>query len=140
MKAFTNKRLIGASPEAVFDAIQDPGKLARWWGPKGFSCSFQTFQFEPGGKWVFVMRGPDGSEFSNENSFSEIDKPGKVVVRHDALPFFTVTLTMKAIGDSTEIVWVQAFDDESVADSIAHIIEPANKEVLDKLQALVEAR
>ncbi len=139
MKVFKNQRKIGASCEDIFKAIEDPALLAKWWGPAGFNCTFETFEFTSKGKWSFVMHGPDGADYPNENLFQEIVKPNKVVVRHNENPFFTVTLVIKAVDGGAVITWIQDFDDEKVADNIAHIIEPANEQILDKLQAIVKA-
>jgi uncharacterized protein YndB with AHSA1/START domain len=43
----------------VFAAFEQPDQLARWWGPKDFTKTFGQFEFKPGGRWVFVMRGPN---------------------------------------------------------------------------------
>jgi uncharacterized protein YndB with AHSA1/START domain len=50
MTTFTTTREIPASPAAVFAAFQDPARLARWWGPNGFTTTFETFEFRPGGR------------------------------------------------------------------------------------------
>ena len=57
----SNERMLSASARRVFSAFEQPDQLARWWGPKGFTNTFERFEFEPGGRWVFVMRGPDGA-------------------------------------------------------------------------------
>ena len=80
MSVFRHSRDIAASPESVFSAIQDPARLARWWGPEGFRSTFHTFEFRPGGAWVFTMHGPDGTDYPNENVFREIVPARRVVV------------------------------------------------------------
>ena len=47
-------RLLPATPRAVFAAFEEPDRLARWWGPSGFTNTFECFEFRPGGRWVFV--------------------------------------------------------------------------------------
>lgn len=63
MTPFTTRRLLAASTAAVFAAIQDPQRLARWWGPDGFTNQIDIFEFRPGGRWVFTMVGPDGTAY-----------------------------------------------------------------------------
>ena len=29
----------------------DPARIARWWGPAGFTNTIHTFDFRPGGEW-----------------------------------------------------------------------------------------
>lgn len=43
-------REFDAPRERVFEAFTDPARLARWWGPKGFTNTFQEFDLRPGGR------------------------------------------------------------------------------------------
>ncbi len=36
-----------APRELVFEAWANPEHLARWWGPKGFTNTFKSFDFRP---------------------------------------------------------------------------------------------
>lgn len=137
MKAFTHQRFMSASTNDIFSAIKDPSLLAQWWGPKGFTNTFNTFEFKPNGKWSFVMHGPDGKNYPNENIFLEIVEPEKVVIRHDCEPYFTATITIKETEDGAIVTFYQDFDSEDVARKLAPICEPANEQNLDKLEALV---
>ena len=40
-------------PAAVYAAFTDPVVLARWWGPAGFTSTFDVFEPRPGGGTVF---------------------------------------------------------------------------------------
>ncbi len=42
-------RVFDAPRERVFRAWTDPDHLAKWWGPKGFTNTFQEFDMRPGG-------------------------------------------------------------------------------------------
>jgi uncharacterized protein YndB with AHSA1/START domain len=137
MKAFQTSREIPVQPELIFAVISNPERLAKWWGPAGFSNTFNQFQFKPGGKWSFVMHGPDGANYPNESEFIEIIPNQKVVIRHHSQPNFTLTITLTGLTNSSMIHWNQEFDDEVVAKNIAHIVEPANEQNLDRLSAEV---
>jgi uncharacterized protein YndB with AHSA1/START domain len=41
--------------------------LSRWWGPAGFTNTFEVCEFKKGGRWSFVMHGPDGRNYPNES-------------------------------------------------------------------------
>ena len=41
-------RILHASRERVFGAISDPKQLALWWGPNGFTNTFEEFDFRAG--------------------------------------------------------------------------------------------
>lgn len=137
MKAFTHERMIATSSKTIFAAFQDQAVLSRWWGPDGFTTTSHSFEFKPGGKWVFVMHGPDGTDYPNEVIFQEIVNPDKVVMRHSAPPCFTATVTMEDVEGGAVVTFHQEFDSEDVAKKMAHIVQPANEQVLDKLQAVV---
>ena len=135
MHTFHHQRLIPTTPAAVFDAFRDPTRLARWWGPAGFSNRFETFEFEVGGQWVFDMIGPDGTVYPNASTFTQIEPDRQVTVRHVCAPFFALSVTLEAAPGGTLVRWAQTFDDAAVAAAIAHIVEPANEQNLERLAA-----
>ena len=47
---FSSHLDIPARPEVVFAAFEEE-RLARWWGPDGFTNTFHEFSFTPGGRW-----------------------------------------------------------------------------------------
>ena len=138
MKTFQTSREFSCSPLTIFAAIANPDRLARWWGPAGFSNTFEYFEFRPGGKWKFVMHSPDGLDYSNESEFVEIIPNAKVVIRHVCEPFFTLTVQIEETEDGSKVHWIQEFDSEDVAEMVAHIVIPANEQNLDRLAAEIE--
>src|SRR5689334_98548 len=50
-----SSRLIDAPVDDVFDAYANPEKLARWWGPNGFTLSTEALDLHEGGHWRFVF-------------------------------------------------------------------------------------
>jgi uncharacterized protein YndB with AHSA1/START domain len=81
MKIFQHQRKIAASATEIFNAFEDPSLLAQWWGPTGFTNTFNTFEFKPQGKWSFVMHGPDETNYPNENIFLDIVEPKRLCHR-----------------------------------------------------------
>jgi uncharacterized protein YndB with AHSA1/START domain len=137
MSKFTSTRNLHAAASAVFAAIQDPARLAKWWGPSGFSNRFEVFEFQPGGRWVFEMIGPDGKVYPNESVFVSIEVDRQVVIRHVCQPHFTLTITLTPSTEGTLIHWEQVFSDADVAEAVRHIVAPANEQNLDRLSAEV---
>lgn len=133
MTTFSTTRLLAAEPASVFAAIQAPERLARWWGPNGFTNQFEVFDFQPGGKWIFRMIGPDGTAYANESIFTDIEPNRRVVIRHVCEPHFQLTITLEPAGQGTLVKWDQVFVDEAVAQAVRHIVEPANEQNLDRL-------
>lgn len=132
---FSTSRQIAATPAAIFDAIQSPERLARWWGPAGFSNRFDVFEFQLGGRWIFTMIGPDGTTYPNESVFERIEPGKQVVIRHACQPFFQLTILLEPSPAGTLLSWHQTFDEDSVAEAVRHIVEPANEQNLDRLVA-----
>ena len=137
-REFVHSRLIDAPQARVFRAFAEPTHLARWWGPNGFTSTFEAFEFRPGGTWRFVMHGPDGTDYPNENAFREIVTPERVVLEHlsDTHHFF-LTITFAAQGEQTLVGWRQVFDTAEHKERVAKIVLDANEQNLDRLAAEV---
>jgi uncharacterized protein YndB with AHSA1/START domain len=137
-REFVHARLIDAPPERVFEAFADPDYLARWWGPAGFTSTFEVFEFRPGGAWRFVMHGPDGTDYPNESVFLEIEAPERVVFEHlSESHHFLMTINFTRQGDQTVIGWRQVFDTAAHRERIAKVVVEANEQNLDRLAAEV---
>jgi len=132
MSAFHHTRKIEASVEAVFQAIADPLRLARWWGPDGFTNAIHKFEFTPGGNWDFTMHGPDGASYPNQSILTEIIPNSSVVIKHVSQPHFLLTISLTPSMNGTLISWVQEFEDPTMAANIRHIVEPANEQNLTR--------
>jgi uncharacterized protein YndB with AHSA1/START domain len=65
-------RVFDAPRSLVFKAWTDPKHVAQWWGPKGFTTRVTELDLHPGGKWRYVMIGPDGTEYPAKGVFYEI--------------------------------------------------------------------
>jgi uncharacterized protein YndB with AHSA1/START domain len=137
-REFFHFRLVDAQPEQVFRAFSQPERLARWWGPDGFSSTFETFDLRQGGAWRFVFHGPDGTDYPNENVFRELEPPSRVVVEHlSDVHHFLLTITFEAKGTQTLVGWRQLFDSAEHRDSLAAVVPQANEQNLSRLQAEV---
>lgn len=133
-------RILAASPRRVFAAFEQPDQLAQWWGPKDFTNTFEQFEFKPGGRWVFVMHGPNGDDHPNESVFREIQPESRIVIEHVVKPWFLLTVILAARGDQTHLTWTQEFESPEVAAKLRSFIEPANEQNLDRLEALLAGK
>lgn len=133
----STERLISARPRQIFAAFENPDQLAKWWGPNGFTNTFSLFEFKPGGKWVFVMHGPNGTDYPNESVFREIQPDTRIVIEHVCPPWFTLTVTLAPRGNQTFLTWRQEFESPEVAQKLAAICNPANEQNLDRLEAVL---
>lgn len=125
----------------VYLAIADPQRIARWWGPEGFTSTTETCDFRQGGHWRFVFHGPDGKDYPNHNIFVLIEPARRVVIRHeDPTHGFRLTISLRDEGQGTRVGWQQVFDDAGERDRMAPICIPANEQNLDRLHAEVASR
>jgi uncharacterized protein YndB with AHSA1/START domain len=135
---FHTERTLPFSPKAVYNAFASAEVLATWWGPEGFTNEFETFEFQVGGRWTFVMVGPDGARYANQSVFTELEPASRVVIRHDCQPFFTLTVQLTQVADGTHLQWQQVFDDAHIAQAVKAIVESANEQNLDRLMQALE--
>lgn len=134
-RSFVHSRLLDATPEEVFSAFSNPTRLARWWGPEGFSSTFEEFDLRPGGSWRLVMHGPDGTNYPNANVFKTVEPPSRVEIEHISDEHhFVLTITFDPQGSQTLVGWEQEFDTREHKSSVAALVEPANEQNLDRLQ------
>lgn len=132
-KTMRTSRVLPFFPAAIYAAFASPELLAQWWGPEGFTNTFEVFEFKGGGQWKFVMHGPDGNSYPNESVFAALEPDSKIVIEHACAPFFTLTVKLDEVADGTQLSWEQVFVDEATAQAVKHIVEPANEQNLDRL-------
>lgn len=123
--------------ERVFDAFSDAETLAKWWGPNGFTNTFHSFDFRPGGQWRFTMHSPDGHDFMNESVFKEISRPTRITIEHVSAPKFVVEITLADSAEGTLMAWTQRFESPEMREKIAKYAVKANEEVFDRLATVL---
>ncbi len=133
MSMFRHSRELAATPESVFDAIQNPVRLARWWGPDGFTNTFHTFEFRQGGSWQFTMHGPDGANYPNQSEFLDIVPNSVVRIKHINLPHFELAISLEPSATGTLVSWVGVFENREFAENRRQFLEAANEQNLDRL-------
>ncbi len=136
-------RLIGAPRELVFEAFTEVRHLSRWWGPDGFTTTTRAFEFRVGGEWDFVMHGPDGTDYQEWVSWTEIAPPERIAMLHgesrgDPNAFESV-LTFAPDGAATRIGMRTVFPTKELRDEAVekyHAIE-GGQQTLSNLAAYV---
>ena len=131
-------RLISASPELVFKAYSDPDRLAKWWGPDGFTNTFHTFDFQPGGIWHYDMHGPDGTVYENTSRFEEIT-PERIVLQNlEPAHAFRMTMTLEEDQGATHLTWRMLFETTEECEKVRPFVPRCNEENLDRLEEELE--
>ena len=114
-------RVFDAPRELVFDAFTDSKHIGNWWGPAGFTTTTSEMSVKPGGKWVYIMHGPDGRDYPNWIKYIEIIRPEKLVYDHggdnDTIHFH-VTITFAAQGKQTAITMKSIFPTKAARDMV----------------------
>lgn len=135
-----NTRVFAATPERLFAAFRNPQQLAQWWGPRGFTSTFHEFDLKPGGRWRFVMHGPDGADYPNENEFVEVSPPARIVFDHpDPQHRFRMTMTFTGRDGKTQLTWRMRFDSLADASRLREFLAAANEQNFDRLAAHLAA-
>jgi uncharacterized protein YndB with AHSA1/START domain len=134
-------RVIGAPRELVFEAFTEVRHLSQWWGPEGFTTTTRAFEFRVGGVWDFEMHGPDGTDYQEWISWTEISPPERIVLLHGESPgdpnAFESVLTFAADGAATRIEMRTVFPTKELRDEAVekyHAIE-GGRQTLDNLAA-----
>jgi uncharacterized protein YndB with AHSA1/START domain len=131
------ERVVHASRVRVWRAWTEPEQLARWWGPKGFRNTFDEHDPRPGGRWRFVMHGPDGTDYRNECVYVELLRPERIVIDHVSGPRFRLTATLVEEPGGTRVTWRQTFETAEECARVRGFAAPANEENLDRLEAVL---
>jgi uncharacterized protein YndB with AHSA1/START domain len=132
-RTLRTSRTLPFSPKEIYGTFASAELLAKWWGPDGFSNSFEVFEFTKGGRWKFVMHGPDGKDYLNESIFEELVPDARIVIHHDCPPNFKLTVDLTPVSDGTRLAWVQVFEDAETAQAVKQRAGPANEQNIDRL-------
>lgn len=101
------KRVFDAPRSAVFRALTDPARLARWYGPKGFRIPSCAVDLRVGGRYRIVMRSPDGVDHCVVGTYREIEPPSLLVHswawESDPASETLVTIRLRDRGKRTEL-------------------------------------
>lgn len=148
-------RTFNAPRERVWQAWTDPKEVEKWWGPKDFTSHSAKVDLKVGGKYLFAMHGPAGTEFDKDmwstGEYREIvpmekivatdnfaDEQGNIVSPEDfGMPGewpeeLIVTLTFEDAGEGkTKMTLVHKGNPTEMAD----LTSQGWNESLDKLAA-----
>lgn len=109
-------RIFDAPRELVWKAWTEPERMARWFGPRGFTSSSVKADFRPGGAYCFHMRSPEGTDHWQQGIYHEIVEPERLVSTFawaDAegkptRPETVLTVSFAELGGKTKLTLHQA--------------------------------
>ncbi len=130
-----SSRIINASRELVYRAWTDPNHLKNWWGPAGFTNTFNEFDLRVGGRWSFIMHGPDKGNYANECEFIKIDKPSLIAWKRYSKPIFQVVAAFEEVSsDETKIIFRMLFNSADECRKVKKFAVGKNEENFDRLE------
>ena len=128
-------RTFNVSNELLFRAWAEPNHLKNWWGPAGFTNTFNEFDFRVGGKWSFVMHGPDKGNYANECEFIKIEKPSLIAWKRHSQPIFQVVALFEELeNNQTKLIFKMLFNTASECEKLKKFVVDKNEENFDKLE------
>ena len=88
----------------------DPGHFAKWWGPRGATCTRCDIDLRVGGAWRTDILGESGETHVLRGEYREIEKPHRLVFtwtfgrpEDGPRPITEVTLEFGARGRGSEL-------------------------------------
>jgi uncharacterized protein YndB with AHSA1/START domain len=129
-----------ATPEQIWNAWNDPTKIAKWWGPAGFISTIEELDVRAGGIFRVVMHGPDGVNYPNVYVFDRADRPHQLIYTNQGskqfnLAPFQSVMDLDATGDMTKITLTMRFASEQ--EKRKHVqqfhAEAGSRELLERL-------
>jgi uncharacterized protein YndB with AHSA1/START domain len=130
-----NSRVFNAPVETVFEAWTDPVHLANWWGPAGFTNTFLEHDLKVGGRWKFVMHGPEKGNYPNECVFTHIEEPSFIAWQRISKPLFKVAASFEKIDSSkTQVTFRMLFDSAEECSKLKKYVPEKNEENFDTLE------
>jgi uncharacterized protein YndB with AHSA1/START domain len=134
-------RVFDAPRHLVYDAFTKPELLKRWFGPRGWSLEVCEIDFRVGGRWRFVLRGPDGTEMGMGGAYREI-VPGERSVHTESFDDYpgesVVTMMLTEHDGKTTMTATVLYESQEVRDAvIASGMEHGAAESYDRLAELL---
>lgn len=140
----TIERVFDAPKELVWRATTDPELIPKWWGPEKYPITVDQMDVKVGGKWRFVGKNPDGSEFAFGGDYLEIDEPNRIVQTFNFEPIgpgheSTETATFEsAEGNKTKMKAVSVYKSiDDLDGTINSGMEGGARETWERLAKLV---
>jgi uncharacterized protein YndB with AHSA1/START domain len=128
-------RTLSFPRQLVYKAWTDPNHLKVWWGPMGFTNTFNTFDFRVGGKWSFVMHGPDKGNYVNEVTFITIREQELLVWDRQSKPLFQVEVIFEEVSENTtKVIFKQKFKTVEECEKLRKYVPEKNEENMDRLE------
>lgn len=122
-------RVYDAPAKLIWTVWTEDKHVTKWWGPRGFTLTTKSKDVRPGGKWIYTMHGPDGTDYPNITTYHEVIPYKKLVYDHggneERQRLFTVTVTFEEFKGKTVMDMTMTLDTPEAAEQIKGFIKQA---------------
>jgi uncharacterized protein YndB with AHSA1/START domain len=137
------RRTFDAPREVVFKAITDPSLIPNWWGPRRYTTDVDVMEVRPGGRWRFINRAADGTEFGFHGVYHDVVAPERVTqtFEFEGVPGHVTldTATLEELDGKTTFVSTSVFQSVEDRDAmVASGMESGARETYDRLAEVIE--
>ena len=102
-------REVAHPPEALWRAWTTPELLTQWFCPRPWALTEPDIDVRPGGRFNWVMRGPEGERFENKGCYTEVNEARRLGFtdalsegwRPTGTPFMTAIITFEPNATGT---------------------------------------
>jgi uncharacterized protein YndB with AHSA1/START domain len=137
------ERSVVAPRQLVFSMFTARNRLARWWGPSGFSAPSVELDVRVGGRYRIEMQPPEGDAFWLSGEFREVEAPARLAYTfrwEEPDPDDRenlVVVTLRERGQATSVVIEHG---PFATEARRSLHEQGWSDCLDRLEATVTAR
>jgi len=122
-KEMVISRLLNAPRKLVWKVWTEPDHLKNWWGPEGFTNTISEMNVVPGGEWDLIMHGPDGKDYKNHSTYTNVIPEEKLEFDHVSHPKFKVTVTFEEQGNKTLLTWRMQFETTEILHNTVNVFK-----------------
>lgn len=136
-------RSFDAPSALVFEATTKPEHVQRWWGPRSTHLSVCEIDLRVGGRWRFVIAGPNGDDVAFNGVYKEIDEPNRIVHTEIFEPYpdteAIVTVLFTEENGITTLTSTSRYPSEEIRDMVIQSgMEGGARETYDRLAELLD--
>ena len=137
-----------AGVERVWQLLEDPRRLERWWGPPTYPATFYKHDFVPGGRASYYMTGPGGDKAHGWWEFTSIESPRELqfddgFADSDGNPtgefgISHATVTLEPLGERTRMTMLSTFESEEQLEQMIQMgMEEGLKEAVGQIDSIL---
>jgi uncharacterized protein YndB with AHSA1/START domain len=144
-KTVEMSRIFNATPERVWRIYTDPVMIPKWWGPHSMTTLVDTMEVRVGGRWRYIQKDADGSEYAFRGEYKVLEPPHTMVATFEyegmAGHIVTEQYQFESLPDGkTKLVVRSIFDTQEALEGMLQSgMEVGANETWDRLEELLAA-